>query len=406
MRSNSRRRLRITSITLLMPGARRRRVRRRRRRRRRPPRTAAPPRRRRPAPRTEPGGRRRRRPRGTVAAAQEEGSVTDLLEPGPRPAQRPGRRLRGGVRHLRRGRARPSTATSSPGSRPSCRTNTSGGDLVVIAAQAFMETHADGRRLRRPDGQPAARRSRRLRRRRSTSTTATSSRSAPPSSRSPGTPTWCPTGLTDYPDLLDPVAGRRQDRRARPGHRPGARRLLPLARGGVRRGLRRPSWPPRSPGSTRARCRSVRRSQSGEIFAGAFAAPVQLVPAARAVRPGRLRDLRGRRRLGRPLLRRASRRRSDSPNAAALLADFMVTAEGQEIVQGASGSVLPDIPGTLITNDRVRIRTSRPPRPSPPRPTSRSGTACSADRRPTVTRAPLRRGPRRVEGSGRPAVSA
>jgi len=91
---------------------------------------------------------------------------------------------------------------------------------------------------------------------------------------------------------------------------------------------------------------------SGEVSAAAYAAPVQLVPAAEngapvdfGISPA---GAWGARYYG------AIPKSSDSPNAAALLADFMVTAEGQELVQGASGSVLPDIPGTLITNDRVR----------------------------------------------------
>jgi iron(III) transport system substrate-binding protein len=32
----------------------------------------------------------------------------------------------------------------------------------------------------------------------------------------------------------------------------------------------------------------------------------------------------------------------------------MVTPEGQEVVQATQGSVQPDIPGTLITNEEVR----------------------------------------------------
>ena len=45
---------------------------------------------------------------------------------------------------------------------------------------------------------------------------------------------------------------------------------------------------------------------------------------------------------------------SDHQAAAALFADFMVTAEGQGIVQYNGGSVIPDVPGTLVTNDRIR----------------------------------------------------
>ena len=147
--------------------------------------------------------------------------------------------------------------------------------------------------------------------------------------------------------------------------------------------------------------------QSGEIYAGAFAAPVQLVPAPGGRGARRLRDLRGRRRLGRPLLRRASRRPSDSPNAAALLADFMVTAEGQELVQGASGSVLPDIPGTLITNDRVRehgprghgARAGGGLRRGVERHVPLSDSARALERGPRS-----RRGPRRASGAGSAGV--
>ena len=92
---------------------------------------------------------------------------------------------------------------------------------------------------------------------------------------------------------------------------------------------------------------------SGEISATPYAAPVQLVPAAEGGAPVDFgiseEGAWGARYYG---VIPAS---SDSPSAAALLADFMVTAEGQELVQGASGSVLPDIPGSLITNDRVRV---------------------------------------------------
>ena len=91
---------------------------------------------------------------------------------------------------------------------------------------------------------------------------------------------------------------------------------------------------------------------SGEVSAAIYAAPGQLVPAAASGAPVDF----GIDDAGAWAARfygviPAS---SDSPNAAALLADFMVTAAGQEIVQANAGSVLPDIPGTLITNDRVR----------------------------------------------------
>ncbi len=43
----------------------------------------------------------------------------------------------------------------------------------------------------------------------------------------------------------------------------------------------------------------------------------------------------------------------------------MVTAEGQELVQGVSGSVLPGVPGTLITNDKVRVQDLEVMQPDP-----------------------------------------
>ena len=102
---------------------------------------------------------------------------------------------------------------------------------------------------------------------------------------------------------------------------------------------------------------------SGEVSAAAYAAPVQLVPAAANGAPVDYgvseAGAWGARYFG------AIPKSSDSPNAAALLADFMVTAQGQELVQGASGSVLPDIPGTLITNDRVRIMDLEATAPEP-----------------------------------------
>lgn len=92
---------------------------------------------------------------------------------------------------------------------------------------------------------------------------------------------------------------------------------------------------------------------SGEVSATPYAAPVQLAPAAANGAPVDFgiseAGAWGARYFG------AIPKSSDSPNAAALLADFMVTARGQELVQGASGSVLADIPGTLVTNDRIRV---------------------------------------------------
>jgi iron(III) transport system substrate-binding protein len=46
---------------------------------------------------------------------------------------------------------------------------------------------------------------------------------------------------------------------------------------------------------------------------------------------------------------------ADNPNAAALFADYMLTPEGQELVQVNAASVLPDVPGTLTTVDQTRV---------------------------------------------------
>jgi len=92
---------------------------------------------------------------------------------------------------------------------------------------------------------------------------------------------------------------------------------------------------------------------SGEIYAAVYAAPVTLVPAAAQGAPVDFgiseAGAWGARYYG------FIPTSAQHPAAAALFSNFMVTPEGQELVQGASGSVLPDIPGTLITNDRIRV---------------------------------------------------
>lgn len=92
---------------------------------------------------------------------------------------------------------------------------------------------------------------------------------------------------------------------------------------------------------------------SGEVYATVYGAPVQLVPAKANGAPVDYgiseKGAWGARYFG------FIPKSAGHPAAAALFADFMVTAEGQELVQGASGSVLPNIPGTLITNDKVRV---------------------------------------------------
>ncbi|MGH9084724.1 MAG: extracellular solute-binding protein [Acidimicrobiales bacterium] len=102
---------------------------------------------------------------------------------------------------------------------------------------------------------------------------------------------------------------------------------------------------------------------SGEVSATVYAAPVQLELAAANGAPVAYgiseAGAWGARYFG------AIPKSSDSPNAAALLADFMVTATGQELVQGASGSVLEGVPGTLITNDKVRVTDLEATAPEP-----------------------------------------
>lgn len=114
---------------------------------------------------------------------------------------------------------------------------------------------------------------------------------------------------------------------------------------------------------------------SGEVSAAAYAAPTQLVPAAES---GASVDF-GIDEAGAWAARffGAIPTSSDSPNGAALLADFMVTAEGQEVVQSNAGSVL-DVPSAVITNDRVRVMDLEATARSRLRHTSRSGTPCSA----------------------------
>ena len=231
-------------------------------------------------------------------------------------------------------------------------TNTSGGDLVVTAAQAFMETHAEAGDFVDPTASPQL---------------AGDGEYDAEAYVHDGnifevgaailTFAWntdlVPEGLTDYPDLLDPELADGRIGVPDPAIGPalvdfylwleeefGEDFVTDLAGQAPR------IYPSALP--------IGEALQSGEIYAGAFAAPVQLVPAQASGAPvdfgiSEAAGAWGARYFG------GIPSSSDSPNAAALLADFMVTATGQEIVQGASGSVLPDIPGTLITNDRVRI---------------------------------------------------
>lgn len=90
---------------------------------------------------------------------------------------------------------------------------------------------------------------------------------------------------------------------------------------------------------------------SGEVSASVYAAPVQLRPAQENGAPVDFglseSGAWGARFYG------MIPKSSDSPNAAALLADFILTAEGQDLIQPSAGTVI-DTPNSLITNDKVR----------------------------------------------------
>jgi iron(III) transport system substrate-binding protein len=241
-------------------------------------------------------------------------------------------------------------------------TNTSGGDLVVMAAQGFMETQAEAGNFVDPTASPQI--------------AGLGDYDAELYVHDGNifevgaavlTFAWnteeYPEGLTDYPDLLAPeLAGGKigvPDPAIGPalvdfylwlGECFGEDFVADLA-------AQEPRIYPSSLPIGEA-------LSSGEIFAGAFAAPVQLVPAQASGAPV---DFGISEECGAWGARyfAAIPASSDSPAAAALLADFMVTPEGQELVQGASGSVQPDVPGTLITNDRVRIMDLEATAPEP-----------------------------------------
>jgi iron(III) transport system substrate-binding protein len=91
---------------------------------------------------------------------------------------------------------------------------------------------------------------------------------------------------------------------------------------------------------------------AGEIAATPYAAPQTLVPLAEQGAPVEFgigpEGAWGARFFGMVLTS------APNPNAGQLLANYMVTAEAQEVLQATGGSVLPDIPGTLITNAETR----------------------------------------------------
>jgi iron(III) transport system substrate-binding protein len=102
---------------------------------------------------------------------------------------------------------------------------------------------------------------------------------------------------------------------------------------------------------------------SGEIFAAPYAAPAQLVPAAASGAPVAFgiseKGAWGAKYFG------FIPRTAAHPACATLLADFMVTAEGQGIVMGIAGTVIPGVEGSLITNDLVRNQDLEATAPGP-----------------------------------------
>jgi iron(III) transport system substrate-binding protein len=285
-----------------------------------------------------------------VAAAQEEGSVTIYSSQGLDQLNALGAAFEaeyGIPVEVVRG----TDGDNTPRIETELSTNTSGADLVVTAGQLFMEAHGEAGDWVDPTASPQL--------------AGLAEYDADEYIHEGNffevgaailTFAWntddVPEGLTDYPDLLDPALAGGRIAVVDPAVAPvivdfylfleenfGEDFLTDLA---AQEPRIYPSALPIGEALT-----------SGEVSAAAYAAPVQLVPAAANGAPVDYgvseAGAWGARYFG------AIPKSTDSPNAAALLADFMVTAQGQEIVQGASGSVLADIPGTLITNDRVRV---------------------------------------------------
>ena len=161
-----------------------------------------------------------------------------------------------------------------------------------------------------------------------------------------------PKGLTDYPDLLDPALA---------GGKIGV--VQPTAASLVDFYL----WLEETYGADYVTKLAAQKPRiypsslpmgealaSGEIAAGSFVAPIALVPAKAKGAPIDFKmppkGAWGARYYGMVL------KTSPHPNAAQLFANFMVTAQGQELITPSAGSVLPGIPGTLITNDKVRVQ--------------------------------------------------
>ncbi|WP_051807378.1 extracellular solute-binding protein [Actinoplanes subtropicus] len=161
-----------------------------------------------------------------------------------------------------------------------------------------------------------------------------------------------PKGLTDYPDLLDPALA---------GGKIGV--VQPTAASLVDFYL----WLEETYGADFVTKLAAQKPRiypsslpmgealaSGEIAAGSFVAPIALDPAKAKGAPIAYKmppsGAWGARYYGMVLTT------APHPNAAQLLANFMVTEKGQELITPAAGSVLPNVPGTLITNDKVRVQ--------------------------------------------------
>jgi iron(III) transport system substrate-binding protein len=159
-------------------------------------------------------------------------------------------------------------------------------------------------------------------------------------------------GLTDYPDLLDPALA---------GGKVGV--IEPTAPSIVDFYL----WLEETYGADYVTKLAAQKPRiypsslpmgeamaSGEISAGSFVAPIALVPAKAKGAPVDFKmpptGAWGSRYYGMVL------ETAPHPNAAQLYANFMVTAKGQELITPSAGSVLPNITGTLITNDKVRVQ--------------------------------------------------
>lgn len=160
-----------------------------------------------------------------------------------------------------------------------------------------------------------------------------------------------PKGLTDYPDLLDPALTGKIG-----AIEPTAPSIVDFylwleetygADFVTKLAAQKPRIYPSSLPMGEAMA-------SGEIAAGSFVAPIALVPAKAKGAPVDFKlapkGAWGSRYYGLIL------KSGQHPNAAQLFANFMVTAKGQELITPSAGSVLPNVPGTLITNDKVRVQ--------------------------------------------------